>query len=119
MKKEINPDKVQYDLRFINLNEDLKDSLLAEFRAKNFDAEWNQMKNANTYTLWINIDEEINTELVSKIISNLPVEDEQYGIWVSFTSNFDNGGVRFPKYVTQLYKKIGGYIDFSYIIIAD
>lgn len=119
-EKDNKGDVVQYDLRFIDLDRSLKDDLLKEFsKLKGVEVEWSKSKKPDCFTLWIRIDEKTDVRLIKQVISTLGVKDTHYGVWVSFTSYFDNGGVRFPHYVTLLFREIGGYLDFSYVIIYE
>jgi hypothetical protein len=119
MKEKDTSDKVQYDLRFVQLTEGLKDLLLKEFQSENIPAECHKVKNKEVYTLWISLDKTVEIEAISRVILKSKVDEKQYGIWASLTSYYDNGGVRLPDNVAKLHREIGGYVDFSYIIIFE
>jgi len=40
-----------------------------------------------------------------------------YGLWVSLGTNRDSDGLTVPKYVCDIYQKIGGTIDFSFTVL--
>jgi len=40
-----------------------------------------------------------------------------YGLWVSLGTNRDSDGVAIPKHICELYKRIGGTIDFSFTVL--
>lgn len=113
------PDEVRYDLRFVDIDDNVKDLLMAELKSETANVECKKPRGKNKFTIWFEIDERINAERIAEITSKLHLEHENYGIWISLASYYDNGGVRLPRHISQLHEKIGGHLDFSYIIIED
>jgi hypothetical protein len=81
--------------------------------------EWAQLRGQDKFTFSLQLSEEISIKSILEMISRLSIDPQQYGIWVSLTSSYDNGGVSVPEYISKLYKEIGGKLDFSYVIIND
>ena len=107
-------DKVEFSFRYVNLNE----KQLSHIRKTMPEIEnsINKLRNSN-YVLSIPLEENLNSNLFKKIISELELDDSNYGIWISFTSEYDHSGFRLPKYVKEFYLTVGGQFDCSTINI--
>lgn len=103
-------DKVEFSFRYVNLNK--KQLLHIQEATLEIEKSIKELKNS-TYVLSISLDENLCSNLFKKINSNLELNDSNYGIWISFTSEYDQSGFRLPKYVKDFYSTVGGQFDCS------
>ncbi len=105
-------DEVEFSFRYINLNE--RQFLHIQKAIPDVEKSVNKSKNS-TYVLSVPLDENLNSNLVKKINSDLGLDDSNFGIWISFTSEYDHSGYTLPTYVKDFYLNVGGQFDCSII----
>lgn len=108
-------DKAVFDFRYVNLSEEKKDVLVSVL--SELDHKVHQPKSTVTYTIVVKLTEKVDAQLIKSVNKQLNINEEDVGLWVSFTSEYDHSGVRLPKYVLDFYKVVGGQIDFSIIVL--
>jgi hypothetical protein len=76
-----------------------------------------KQRKTDLYTVLIEIEKgNFNTTVINLLIVELGLSKENYGYWISFTSEFGHGGMTIPKWLLNYYINTGGQLDFSYLI---
>ncbi len=107
-------DKVEFSFRYINLNEQQLSHI--QKTTTGIEKSIKKLKNS-TYILSVSLEENLSSNMFKKINSDLELDDSNYGIWISFTSEYDHSGFRLPKYVKDFYITVGGQFFCSIINI--
>jgi len=108
-------DEVNFSFRFNNLEEknaiEIKDLLF------NYNVLLHKPKDKDFYVILIEpIENNFSSELIINIIKKYGLNEVDYGFWVSITSEYGHCGGYIPKEISNLYRKIGGQLDFSVMI---
>lgn len=108
-------DIIEFSFRFNKLLEN--DAVTIKNKLNGYKAEINKSTEKDFYNILIEeINSEFNPELILSIISEHNLNEDNYGFWISITSEYGHGGGYVPKEIRTLFKLIGGQIDFSYMI---
>ena len=105
-------DKVEFSFRYVNLNKQQFEHI--QKTIPDIEKSINKLKNSS-YVLSIPLEENLNSNLFKKINDDLVLDDSKYGIWVSFTTEYDLSGFRLPKHVNDFHLNVGGQFDCSII----
>jgi hypothetical protein len=107
-----------YYLRFVDISE----QQVQLFKLKFLDTEIDQIKKrekTNDYVASIKLTQETNLDKITDFIKSTAIPESNFGIWVSLFSNNDHDGVSVPLLVLNIYKQIGGSIDFSFVFFDE
>jgi hypothetical protein len=110
-------DDVKYVFRFCNLEREAFDEI--EKTLSDIPHKYGNDHREGRKTFVIEIEEGENYSSVFKLIKTGRVSEQDYGVFVSFTSNHDMTGIHFPEYVLEFIKRSGGQIDISIIFLSD
>ena len=101
--------------RFVDIPDELLPSLKEalegiEMRVK-------RREGGKTMVVAFDLDENTNYEKLWSFIIERRIPPSQYGLWISLVTDTDNGGVHVPEYAIELYRRTGGQLDFSFVVI--
>lgn len=118
IKREDNSiDEVDFSFRFNFLSEDVANQIQLLLESNSYNCIKSKNKEKGFYIILI---EEINNlfdaSFILKIINQFDLEEKNYGFWISITSEYGHGGGYLPKEIRELFKKIGGQLDFSFMV---
>jgi hypothetical protein len=111
-------DIINFSFRYIQLTEVQKNEIEKELYEKNTVIE-SISSNTNENVVIIDLDKSINPETIRTINKRLDIDETKFGIWVSLTSCYDHSGIRFPDYVIEFIRIVGGQVDVSIITISE
>lgn len=67
----------------------------------------------------ISLPTEIQTHDLIDLLNRLSLREDQYGLWISYITHYDHGGIRIPKEIREFYLQVGGNLDFSTVTILE
>jgi|GEM_PF-3949938 hypothetical protein len=114
-RDENNFDQVKFYLRLININELMKNEIVSKFKYEKI--KFKRNKDSNSFVLLVELEEISNADNVKLIIKDYSISEDGYGLWITYSSKYDQGGFTLPENITRLHRIIGGKIDFSIINI--
>jgi hypothetical protein len=105
-------DKVEFLFRYVNLNSEQFQYIQNEISNLNISSR--KLKDA-TFVITLPLNKNANPKKIVEINNHLNLNDCDFGICISFTSNYDHSGFRLPKFIKEFYKEVGGEFDCSII----
>lgn len=75
-------------------------------------------KHPGEYVGWIDLAAGVQYDWVETFIKDLRPAAEDYGLFVSLTTEIDTDMIRVPDFALDLSRRAGGVIDFSYTYVG-
>ena len=63
--------------------------------------------------------EEADYSWVKRFIEECNIPESDYGLFVSISTSRDSEVVRLPAMAAEIFRRVGGQIDFSFTVLAD
>lgn len=115
MKKTYRKERILF--RFVNLTND-KLEILKQLLP---DHEFEIGKNRNTkkgLVALFELKQNQKYDEIIRFIHQFEIPSSDYGLWISLVTDNDNGGVHVPPYAIELFRKTGGDLDFSFVVVG-
>ena len=109
-------DKIKFTFRYLGLSK--KERIFIQKELSNLELKTNKTEN-EVYVINFPLTNEIEPERIKKINQKLELPQTKFGIFISFTTNYDNAGFRLPKEIREFYQIVGGEFDCSIIMIEE
>ncbi len=115
IKRELGDfDKVKFVFRYIGINR--KECELIEKELSNLTLKTNRIED-NTFVITFPLTTEIKSEQIKNLNKRIELSSSKYGIFVAFTTKYDQAGFRLPQEIRDFYTIVGGEFDCSIIMI--
>lgn len=102
---------VEYSYRIIDVGSDLLE--LLKNRLNRYDLEINKYyKNKSNFVISLQLDESLDYGQFADVLNS--VCNLKKGLYVSLVTESDSDGLSIPIFVIDLFRRIGGTIDFSF-----
>lgn len=106
-----------YSFRFVNLPP--KETIKFREISNDWKPRIKKYKNLENFVITFQIAPNTSYHSLINFIKENKIERALYGFFISLETNSDMDGVHVPDYILDLYKKVGGNIDFSFIFINE
>lgn len=107
-------DKVKFTFRYLGINIDERN--LVEKELSDLALKINEIEN-EVFVITFPLTKEIESERIKILNEKMELSNSKYGIYISFTTNYDHAGFRLPKGIRDFYQVVGGEFDCSIIMI--
>lgn len=111
-------DIIDFSFRYVQLTEYQKNIIENKLVETNTNLEFNYIPEKG-YIIILKLDNSINPETIKILNDQLEIDETNFGIWISMTTNYDYSGFSFPEYIIKFIRIVGGTIDFSTIMISN
>ena len=109
-------DKVKFAFRYLGVNE--KERIFIQKELSDLELRTNKIENV-VYVINFPLTNEIKPERIKKLNRQLELPQTKFGIFISFTTNYDHAGFQLPKEIREFYQIVGGEFDCSIIMIEE
>lgn len=107
-------DKVKFTFRYLGVNNN--ERYLIETELSDLTLKINKQQN-DVFVITFPLTKEIGSQRIKNLNKKMELSNSKYGIFVSFTTNYDHAGFRLPKEIKDFYHIVGGEFDCSIIMI--
>lgn len=99
---------------------DVQPELVSRLQQRIPHGRWHSKRLAgkNRWVIALELDFRSNYDSLCDFVLAEALPASCYGIWVSLETDRDNDGIHVPENILDLYKKIGGNFDFSFVCTA-
>ena len=109
-------DEVEFTFRYLDVNE--KERTFIENELSDLELNTNKIEN-EVYVINFPITNETDPNRIKKINKKLELPFNKFGLYVSFTTNYDHAGFGLPKEIREFYQIVGGEFDCSILMIEE
>lgn len=95
--------------RFVGLNVERVEEI-----RKTWQVEVTQHQDDRAFVVSLELVEGADYQKLVELISRWDLPNASYGLWISLVTRRDNDGVHVPEFATQLFRRTGGTVDFSF-----
>ena len=107
-------DKVKFTFRFLGVKTEERNFI--ENELSDLALKINKIEN-DVYVITFPLTKDVSSERIKILNEKLMLNNSKYGIYVSFTTNYDHAGFRLPEEIKDFYRVVGGEFDCSIIMI--
>lgn len=105
----------EYCLRLVNLSAADANRIVREISSPGI--EMAKMKGTEHFVVVIPLSDTSDFEALGSLVQT--INEEDYGIYASLVTDRDNDGIRVPAVIRKFWKKNGGQMDFSFVVIDE
>lgn len=110
-------DNIEIEFRFYNIDENSVLLIKDELDRYNFTFEIQKIRKSDRFSILFKIENCFFDPIITyELTKTYKLPEENYGYWISITSEYGHGGFTIPNWLLDLYLKTKGQIDISYII---